>query len=560
MKYHIHKYLAASILTVCLFLLLANSSQAWEPSDAELDRAIGGGDFGGYFAEVSAWIDKKVQGDVSEAMLDAKLDDPVFAHALAARQLILKVGANPLADYARDGQKNKEFLTWLLKNTEAIGLFLEGATPVGITLRAQNQWTVPVAPLRVWQQIYRADPESRAGLYLKLAVAVSLNPPGTGNQGAGQAKQPPGPVSRYLHYKTAHKNRELFPSFDHRTVWEFRQIVSSNASNEDLAWVREMIRTWRPDLLDRELVVNSTSDVWRRFSPFPFDDTFKNVIAGGGKCGPRSSWSVFICQAFGLPAVGVRQPGHACAAYKSAYPEVQPQPGNAWKVVYGRGWEASKACGLAGPDFMEEMKVRSDAAAFSKVEHLRWLASALTSDDRKAAVMKVAEKIERQTPTVSPSAPNDHTDSPDVAKPEPPWKPVPGVIHILAADFDKMGGQVSYQGLQFPGVLVHRSATGGKQIHFQSNMQNAWAEYVVDIPADGTYLMTMQTAAVNYDQRFEVSVAGKPATTVAVPMSTGLWAVTPAVELQLAKGPQTIRISAGFQRRVSVKWLELTAK
>ena len=31
--------------------------------------------------------------------------------------------------------------------------------------------------------------------------------------------------------------------------------------------------------------------------------------------------------------MGVRQPRHACAAYKAADPQVEPQPGNVWKVV-----------------------------------------------------------------------------------------------------------------------------------------------------------------------------------------------------------------------------------
>jgi hypothetical protein len=114
-------------------------------------------------------------------------------------------------------------------------------------------------------------------------------------------------------------------------VWEYQKVVQSGASNEDLTWARAMINTWRPDLRVNELVVNSTSEVWRRNSPHPYTD-YKSVLSGGGKCGPRSSWSVMICQAFGIPAIGVGQPAHACVAYKAANPMTEPQPGSAWKV------------------------------------------------------------------------------------------------------------------------------------------------------------------------------------------------------------------------------------
>lgn len=57
-----------------------------------------------------------------------------------------------------------------------------------------------------------------------------------------------------------------------------------------------------------------------------------------------------ICQAFGIPAIGVGQPAHVCVADKAANPLAEPQPGSAWKVGYGRGWEVSKLEGLAGPE------------------------------------------------------------------------------------------------------------------------------------------------------------------------------------------------------------------
>jgi len=550
---------ARPLLVCILLLLLPGNIRAWEPNTTDLDAAINRGQFEEYLTRMSAWLNAKVPANpsgISEARLKALLDDPIFANTLAQRQLISKVGAENMEAFARGDRKNKDFLAWLLRNTEAMGLCLEGATPVGTVQRQENRWTIGVSALDIWSRIYHADAESREGIYLRLAIATGLNPPGSGNRGAGQAKTPADPVDRYQHFKSAHKNKELFPSFDNLSVWEYRQIVSSNASNADLAWAREMINTWRPDLRIKEQVVNSTSEVWRRFSPFPFEDTFKNVLAGGGKCGPRSSWSVFICQAFGIPAVGVRQPGHACAAYKAAYPEVEPQPGNAWKVVYGRGWQFSKACGLSGLEFMEGMEARSHAAEFSQIERLRWLASTLDSEERAAAVMEVAGNIAQAAAALGAAGQEVRTvdDAPLDSKAEAPWKPVPGVIHVEAESFTKSEG-----------VFVHDCFTGGKQV-YSPKYDVGWGtppriEYVVEVPKSGIYGLTMRAAVVNFEQSIEVSVGGGKPVSVGVPNTHGLWGTTPEVDVRLEKGTQTLTLTRPpSQRGLALRYFELKAK
>jgi hypothetical protein len=162
------------------------------------------------------------------------------------------------------------------------------------------------------------------------AGAVALANPGfearkrTGDRDEDIETEPSGvawtfitePLNSHEYFKTVHQNKELFPSFDQLTVWEYTHILSSGATDADLTWAREMVNTFRPDLRQDEMVVNSTSFVWRRSAPPQFYPNggyqdFKNVLAGGGKCGPRSSWSQMVCHAFGIPAIGVGQPGHA---------------------------------------------------------------------------------------------------------------------------------------------------------------------------------------------------------------------------------------------------------
>ena len=545
-------------LVVCgMSLLLPMNLHAWEPSTKDLDAAINAGDFAGYFSNLSTWLGQKVPADpgkISEAAMKALLKDPVFVNTLGQRQLLSKLGVDKIGAFAKADPANRGFLAWLLGNTQVMDLFLEAAGPTPIAERDANTYTVSASALDTWRKILSADPEAKDGIYLRLAMATAIAPPGSRTGGAGGANPPGDPVDRYKHFKSAHKNNELFPSFNNLTVWEYTKVVSSHASDSDLAWARAMINTWRPDLRIKEQVVESTREVWRRDSPWPYTNGFKSVLEGGGKCGPRSSWAVMICQAFGIPAIGVGQPGHACVAAKTAYPEMQPQPGSAWKVHQGAGWQVSKLDGASGANFLAAVEERSHAAAFSQIEHLRWLASALTSKAQAEAVMRVATALRPQAtpqqaaPKATPATASKADPKP-TSLPEAPFAVVPGILHVEAESFSKMSG-----------IGVYDCFTGGKQVNFQKNMEESWLDYAVDVPATGTYGLEMRVALVNRDQVLDISAGANRLATISMPNTYGLWTTTQAVDIKLDKGTQTLRISAPFQRGVALRWFELKSK
>ncbi len=555
---------AAVLFCVSIALLLVPANvYAWQPGGDSLAQAINTGDFAGYLTGADAWLNQKAPAGagITEAALAGLLKAPAFLSTLDQRHLIAKTGANELGAFAKATPANKVFLTWLLNNTKAMELYLEGAVPIGLNAREQNNYKLSTETLARWQNIFNADPDSKDGLCLKLAIATAIAPPGSGSPGAGQAKTQATPLDRYMHFKNAQKNKELFPSFDNLTVWELGKVVQSGASDADLAWAREMINSWRPDLRNNELVVNSTSEVWRRNSPIQFDNSYKNVLAGGGKCGPRSSWSVMICQAFGIPAIGVGQPAHACVAYKTAFPMAQPQPGSAWKVGYGRGWQVSKLEGMSGLDFVAAVEDRAHAEQFTQVEHLRWLASALASKDQASATMDLAHKIQKSIPagntdvTASAKAAEAEKEiAPEVkaakaADPKGPFAVSPSGTTIDAALFSRMSG-----------INVYDCYTGGKQVNFQKSVQDSWVEYPLDVPAAGTYVIVIKVAAANVEQVLNVSSGSGAAVTVKVPWTTGLWGATEPTEIKLEAGKQTLKIAAPFQRGVAVKSFELKCK
>jgi len=488
-------FCASLLLTKPLYAL----APARAPSTTDLKAAIDAAAMGNYFESLSSWLSEKAQTvsqEPAETTIKELFKDQSLAAALWQRTFLYKYGVGNIEAFIKADSSNKEFLLWLMQDTEALDQFLLGAAPIGLRQREDNSFGIPGNALTIWKQIYDADPAAKKGLLLKLAMATALNPPGTGCRGAGQPEKQEEPLDRYLHFKEAHAKKELVPSFDDLAVWELRHVTCSMASHADMSWGREMVNTWNPEFKKNEGIVDTTSQVWRRNSPISHANSYKNVMAGGGKCGPRSSWSVFICQAWGVPATGVGQPAHACVAYR--------KPDGVWSTAYGRSWAASKLLGLSGDEFVAGMFAELQPKRFALVEHMRWLALVLPAADQ-GPLLELAKTISK--------APADSSDTrektavsvaalsaqPTTAVP-PTFSPHNGLFHIDAGSYFDNGGCAVFGG--HPGVGVSESYPqgSGKQIHFAANMGSVWAGYKIKVPKTGVYELVAKIATVNFDQ------------------------------------------------------------
>lgn len=549
-------------VVVCgMFLSFAAHLHAWEPNAEDLDVAIKAGNFTGHFTNLTNWLNERIPtdpGKITEAGMKELLKDPVFIGALVQRQFIAALGVDNAGAFVRVDSTHKDFLDWLMEDTQEGDYHYFALPATFLDWVLQNTEAMDLcllsggAPstksLDVWRKLVNADPESKEGIYLKLAIAVSLSAP----SGASHwIETPTDPVLRYELYKSAHKNSELLPIFDTLTVWEYRRVVSSWASDRELVWARKMLNTWRPDLREEQRVHKVVSEVWRRNSPFGYGlGGFKTVLAGGGKCGGRSWFGMMICHAFGIPSIGVGSPGHASMTYKAADGD--------WKTAYSPAWEKCKIEGLRGPDFLAKVHERSHIPEFSHIQHLQWLASALRSKESADTVTAIADKIRESISTLDPVRIIAMPKTPIVE--EPPFEAKPGVIHIEAETFNKSLAQASEPGRQKNLVHIYDCYAGGKQVNFQKNMNVSWIEYPLDVPEPGVYGLTMRVAAVNYKQVLEVSSGKEKLATIKIPNTTGLWQTTDEVDIRLEKGLQTLRFSAPYQRGIALRWLELKLK
>ena len=476
---------AQRLMVTVLLLALPMSIYAWEPNARDRDAAIKSGNLDAYAAKIGKWVSRKVPTSITKKSIDALFKNPKFMSAIIERRFITRVWGPPnLGDWAKADPKNAKFVSWVMSNPEIMNMALLTRTPSAGWARVDDSWSIHIAALMTWQKIYYADPASRKGLYLRIAVACTLRPPGTGNHGAGQAKEQSSCLDRYMYYHKAHAAKELFPSFDTLTTWELTHVVSSPASNLDLSWGREALNTWNPGFRRNQNVVTMVSQVWRRGSQVPYHD-FSCVAAGGGKCGPRSSFGVFINQAFGIPSIGVGQPGHAAVAWRG-------RDGN-WQIGYGRGWNVSKLFDrnkMSGGEFVAMTKERK-TPIFAWTEHLRWLAGTLEKpdggylppDNRQYANPRATAvyALRNAAPAVYGNIKGTKAAAAAKSdfKPERPIKVAPGVIHVEAEDFFTKSN-----------VGVENCYTGGKQVYYPALTAHAMCGYKINVPKTGTYGFT----------------------------------------------------------------------
>lgn len=480
-----------------MLLALSTTAHAWVPNARDRAAAMNAGNFNAYSDRLAEWLNQQVPADparITKESMMALLKDPGFVGALAERQFIGKVWDQPdLGGYAKASPKNKAFLTWVMSSGKLMDGVLLTRTPTESAARYDNSWSINAYVLEDWRKIWEAYPESRSGLYLRLAIATALRPPGTGNVGVGMAKEQSTALARFGNYLKARKNQELMPSFDTLTAWELTHVVSSGASEQDLSWAREALNSWNPGFRKNENIIAMASQMQYQGSQIPYHN-MSCVFAGGGKCGPRSSFGVFINQAFGIPAIGVAQPAHAAVAFRD-------KDGN-WQVALGKSWGVSKLSDramMSGGEFLEQVKLRK-TNAFANVEHLRWLTTYLTGKPRIDAVNAVTPAIaDASREEIAPFQPTPAVAATEnaVVKPVPTAKVAPGVMHVEAGDFVSIGGISSYG----PGVGLEDGFTGGKQLHFGAMSQAGWAGYKVNIPKTGVYELTATLAAMNWGQR-----------------------------------------------------------
>jgi hypothetical protein len=436
--------------------------------------------------------------------------------------------------------------------------------------------------MRIYNEIQKASSKAKSGVLQRLAVGVSVEHalPVEQSNAAEDTQAPTvvDPVKRYLHFEKAYAAGELDPCFEKLSAWDYRNVVNGNEPDAILAWGREMLRNYRPDII-------STSDQRWRYSKAVKTDVkygsqdqkndspalhpYQNMINTGGVCGRRAFFGRFILRAFGVPTLARPQPGHATL--------VRWTP-DGWLVNLGASWGWGRVEGESDLDFLAMTQARRNEAAYVEVQRARWIGTAL--GEKKAygfrsevsglwnglalyhqrAIIEAAKAVALGAVGTDIGEANESKEADvveEVKVTEEDRKIVVGkdgaiTIPAVACAMDVEKSEK---------ILFMKSGLGGLQMHYgRLGTTEVPFRYTIEAPEAGTYALSARVVTVSPNQVFQVSVNdAKEPVVLTMPYTIGAWQVTEPVKVSLVKGKNVLTFSRSEAGKgVTIKDLTLT--
>jgi hypothetical protein len=502
-----------------------------------------------------------------------------------------------LAEFAGKSPENEKLIQQLLDNKELMIQMLVADGPESGKYGEA---------MKIYTDIQKASPKAKEGLFQRLALAVSLGHAvpvrmwkvSTDPEPIGKDTVFIDPVQRYLSYEKWYLAGELQPGFKNLDVWNLVMVVDSPNPDTALAWVREMLRSFRPDSIpddgDTSVYVNVVGTELYYNSSMVKEDrpelaVMQNILANGGICGRRGFFGRFVMQAFGVPAVERVEPGHSAIAHW--HPD-------GWKTQLGRGWGPSSRGYYAyfggrprpyGADvnLLASSQAREDATAFMWVKRAQWI-GALAGEERKAGLITYSGKTTGPAPKktgeiekpifwndlalheqrriiarlaagkeASPSTPSVAAKAP--AATGKITVDDKGVISIPAAACSSPAESTYFlfHGGQSELIVFLKNKAGDTLLHVTRYSSEADTfEYTFDAPKAGKYQLAASVATPKWAQRLVASVNGGTPVEMALPYTIGLWDKTAPVEIELAAGKNVLKFTG--PARVTIKDFNLT--
>ena len=335
-------------------------------------------------------IEEKTEQTRTESMavagqIFADLDSTLSSDALDSKLMRIAVLTHGtprgLAEFAQQGPEFKKQLDEFLADDELVRQVLEAG---GANGGEYGEMMV------VYNRILKASEHARkrGTIFQRLALGMAIQMPfpdaPNGYDKAGvhgimyRTRGNVDQVKRYLHFEAAHLNKELDPLFHTLNTWHCRFIGNGQYSEEDMAWFRKMLRTYRPDHIRME------DYKWRYIrmvkSDVPYTSTTHDPslgipaqehIALGGICGRRAFLGRLCTRAFGIPSRASTQSGHGAMCHWTP---------DGWVVCLGAWWSMAWCGPQAGLDFLLDSQAR-DLEDYTLVRRAQWIGDAFAEPD-----------------------------------------------------------------------------------------------------------------------------------------------------------------------------------
>lgn len=501
-----------------------------------------------------------VESLLKSEQLDAKL----------IKFVVLKEGQPRfLAQYAQQSPEKKKRLEDLLADTALMRemLLADGAF-----------WGKYGEAMDVYHAIQKASTKAKEGVLHRLAIAVCLE------HAIPMSSRPRDgvtvtidPLKRYLSMEKAYLAGEYEPSFKDLTIWELRMVCDGDEPDEAYDWAREMMRTYRPDLIALDFndlrytqVVDAEIQYTSAFVPEDKPELLfmQNVLANGGICGRRAFFGRFVLKAFGIPAIERPEPGHATLA--------QWTP-DGWLTYLGGDWGGRARVGRYGSDmhFVLAAQARENPAEFVKVKRAQWFGNVMdepvvfgTRDEKNPPQFWYALSFAVQDGIANGKKP--HVKNP--FKKPAPTKEAPAVERAVTVD---SAGVITIPAVAtkipadnvasaawgaHPAVIFMPSNLGGMQLHYSRYGGSQVLEYTFEAPKAGKYELTSRMASSRWDMSFLVSANGAAPVSLPIPYKMGLWETSKPIVIDLKAGTNILTMSRPEDMRKGVAIKDFTLK
>jgi len=486
--------------------------------------------------------------ELQESLLQNDSLDPLLTTCS-----ILNNATKQLAEYCKRGTAQSKLVDDLLGNVSLMrDMLSNGGAKGGNYGQAMYIYTSILSTIKQ-NNSNDTDILHRLALGTSLEHAVPINV-------FDAKKQHVDPIARYHHYEQAFLHKELDPTFSNQSTWEFRYITDSDATDEQLTWGRRMLRNYRPDIMERKdykwrycfIVRTDVNYCKPNWTSTPH--TYDQMLAGGGKCGPRAWFGRFACKMFGIPTWGVRQPGHAAVGHWT--------PNGEWVTCLGAAWKFSYWENREGLDFVLEAQAREQREEYIGVCRLDWVADALgekaingklNADSMWQSLALLQQhrlaNVTKSSPPCNKSAVKNIMDEmgrPAVEVMETVTFSDDGTIIIPAVACSKptKGNQKA---------IFMRSFLGGKQLHIREDQS---VEYTLTLKESRQYQLVLKVVSVhlkmgpvNLQVTTNINDGGSKAaasnkvtvgTVIVIPYTKGEWRLTFPVEIELGAGPNVL--------------------
>lgn len=538
-------------------------------------------------AQSNAWAAAEaILPDVDAFLASDRLDAQLATCALLAH-------ATPrgLAEFAQQGAEQEALIEALIRDEALIRQIMAcGGAYEGKYGEA----------LRNYKAIQKASARSRDGFFQRWALASSLEhadrkppdegltaaelgvaPEDLGESPAGKGRTPADVLAElYLNYEQAYLDGKLDPAFDRLSDFDYR-FVLSEYSADDVTWMREMLRNYRPDhivnpdytwrycrIVRTDVPYTGGLSGRRPLRPDLHLSKFQDFFLEGGICGPRAFVGKLSTSAFGIPTRGARQTGHAAMSHWTP---------NGWTTVFGAHWTFNSWRGRCGLDFFLESQARREPEAYLKVLRAEWVGDALGEAKvnpmqygiggglwhalafyKKLAIVEAARIVALGPTGEELSESNVEAVTNAVAGIEMTEADrtivfgADGVITIPAGactspeNTEKIRFMRTIEG---DGIQVHYGLGGGRP---------ELLKYTVEAPAAGKYEFTMRVCTVTVDRKLLLRLNRRTLVDIPLPYTRGFWDDTEGLVIDLAQGRNTLMVTAETPNKgVSIRHIKL---